>query len=991
MRFLLRVSRALLPCARALLPFAFVLLPCSASAQITDLMGLPIIDIRVQQEGRAVDDRLILGLLETEIGRPLSMRDVRQTIDHLYGLGRFDDVQVSAERSGDGVVVSYALVPRHEVQQVDFRGSLGLRQSELRQAMAERFGTLPPAGRADDVARALLALYRERGYVQAAVMPRIEERHDPDRAILIFDIEAGPRASVRRVELEGLDAVDRTGLLNERELRPGQPYDRVAIAQRLQRYENNLRARGYYEARATHSADFTSDGGATVMVAVDRGPRVSIAFAGDPLPADVRDELVPIRREGSVDQDLLEDAARNIADYLHARGYRDATADYTRDMRGDELVITFVVNRGARHILEAVEVRGNTAMPGNDVRERLGLSAREPFVEAALQAGIDAVRDAYRGRGFTRVSMDPVVSVLPPADGRGADRHVQVTVTINEGPRTVVAAIFLQGNTVLTEGQVRALMTTAPGRPYSELQVAQDRDRIQLEYLNRGYQSVVVDPHVTLSENDTRADIRIVISEGPQVIVDHVIIVGNERTSLETIEGALLLKPGEPLGYAARLESQQRLAALGLFRRVDITELRHGSEPRRDVLVQVEEAPPTTIGVGGGVEVDSRPRPTGEGGEAEERIEIAPRGFFEIGRRNLWGKNRSINLFTRVSLRERDIAAPGEGEPATPEADLGFNEYRVVMNYREPKAFGTPADVLITGILDQAIRSSFNFITREVRAEAGMRISARYGVAGRYSYNHTRLFDTRFTEEEQPLIDRLFPQVRLSKFSASVFRDTRNDVLDPERGMFLSLDNDVAMRAVGSEVGFVKTYMQALSYRRLPGQRRIVLALAARVGLGRGFERIVPAVGANGEPLLGPDGQPLVEIVEDLPASERFFAGGDTTVRGFSLDRLGNERTISASGFPTGGNGLVVLNAEARVAVWGAMTAVGFVDAGNVFPRASDLDFIDLRPAAGFGVLYRSPVGPIRINLGFNLDRRELVPGRIERASVLHVSFGHAF
>src|SRR5207344_1115805 len=134
------------------------------------------------------------------------------------------------------------------------------------------------------------------------------------------------------------------------------------------------------------------------------------------------------------------------------------------------------------------------------------------------------------------------------------------------------------------------------------------------------------------ADDDTRANITFTIREGPQVIVDHVIIVGNRRTSASTIERELALKPGQPLGYAARIESQQRLSALGLFRRVSITELQHESEPRRDVLVQVEESPPTTIGYGGGIEGGTRLRPTGEGGAAEERFEVAPRGFFEVGR-----------------------------------------------------------------------------------------------------------------------------------------------------------------------------------------------------------------------------------------------------------------------------------------------------------------------------------------------------------------------
>jgi outer membrane translocation and assembly module TamA len=174
--------------------------------------------------------------------------------------------------------------------------------------------------------------------------------------------------------------------------------------------------------------------------------------------------------------------------------------------------------------------------------------------------------------------------------------------------------------------------------------------------------------------------------------------------------------------------------------------------------------------------------------------------------------------------------------------------------------------------------------------------------------------------------------------------------------------------------------MQVFDYVRLPVPRRTVLALGVRVGVAHGFPPVR---------VVNPDGS--ITEQDDLPASERFFAGGDTTVRGFSLDRLGTAQTITPTGFPTGGNGEVVLNAELRVAAVKGFTGVTFLDAGNIFPHAGDLSFTDLRPAAGFGVHYRSPFGPIRVELGFNLNRRELVPGVLERHTVLHISLGQAF
>jgi outer membrane protein insertion porin family len=222
----------------------------------------------------------------------------------------------------------------------------------------------------------------------------------------------------------------------------------------------------------------------------------------------------------------------------------------------------------------------------------------------------------------------------------------------------------------------------------------------------------------------------------------------------------------------------------------------------------------------------------------------------------------------------------------------------------------------------------------------------------------------------------------LSTVSGSAIRDTRDDALDPGRGGLIGLDGELAARRIGSEVGFFKTFLQGFAYRRIaPG--RTIAAFGARVGLATGFPRAIPTVNA--------DGQPVTQIVDDLPPSERFFAGGDTTVRGFTLDRLGRPDTIDANGFPKGGHGLIVLNAELRTPLRGSLGAVTFLDVGNVFAHVNDINLAQLRAAVGVGFRYRSPIGPIRVDLGVKLDRRVLPNGDRERPTALHISLGQAF
>jgi outer membrane protein insertion porin family len=949
----------------------------------------PVVDdIRAEREGRAVTNPAILGLIETRAGQPLSMRQVRETIAHLVNLNLFEDVQVLSEPSGrGGVRLIYRLVPQHPVDRVEFRGMLGLPEDDLRRAVEDRFGDVPRAAQVENVAGLLRTVYRERGYPSAMVSGEIVPTHEPDRATLIMNVQAGTRPPIVDVQLTQLDAEEQ-GLLEDRPaVRTGVPYDKAAVDRELQRWTDRMRGRNYYEARASHGVLFPPDG-AVLSVSVTRGPHITVAFTGDSLTESERERLVPIRSEASADEDLLEDSARAVELYLRGRGYRQARATFTRTPGPRDVTITFDVRRGPRFTFGTVDVTGATSMTAVEVREFLLVKNGEPFTENALGAGVARLRDAYLARGHALVKVEPSQDVVAPA-GAG-DGKVNVTVRVTEGPRTVVRSVAFMGATAVPESAIRGLLHLAPGRPFSEGELQADRDRIDLEYRNRGYDQVAVRSDVTRAENDTQADVRFMIEEGPQVLVDRVIIVGNTRTKPETIERELLVKPGKPLGYSDLIESRIRLGSLGLFRRVTIEELPHASEPRRDIFVRVEEAKATVIGIGPGIEGAFLVRSDAQG-DAVEQFEFAPRGFFQIGRNNLWGKNRSVNLFTRVSFRSRNVVVNSGGVAVT-DSRYGFNEYRVVGTFKEPKIFDTRADLLVTGIMEQAIRSSFNFLRREARAEAGVRLSPLYSASGRYSLQRTEIFDEQITDPAQkPLIDRLFPQVRLSTFAGSLLRDSRDDVLDSAKGTLMVVDADLSARAIGSEVGYVKTYVQGRKFFQLPSTRRTVLALAARLGAAHGFPREVPLVGPGGEPILGEDGHQIVSTVQDLPASERFFAGGDTTVRGFALDRLGDDSTISESGFPTGGNGVIVLNAELRVGVTRRIQAAGFMDSGNVWSKASDIDLFELRASPGFGIRIATPVGPIRFDIGFKLDRRELSPGRLERRSIWHISLGQAF
>ena len=968
---------------------AALLLAGVTTARAEQYLGRTVADVRVEVAGVVLADPAVIDLVETRIGEPLTMINIRSTIDHLVGLGRFEDVRVFASPSDQGVIVRWLLTPVRRIGTVEVEGDAQLSEAAIRAELADRFGAQPSASRVPDIVRTLEAFYVDRGFRRASILPRLEENEPrPERVTLVLTVSAGARASVGAVTVTTTALVPEAEVLRRLNLQAGRPFDRTALDTRIAGYEEELRGRGYYEARVRQAHDFSASGTSVdVQVEVEVGPHVRVVFAGDPLAGDA-ETLVPIREERSVDQDLLEDASRRIEDALRREGYRAAQAPYARRQDGDEVVVTFTVTRGLQHRVGTVDVIGMSGLDRAEVAPLLQVRTGEAFVEARVGAVAAAIAELYHVRGFTQAAVKPAIQVLPAETRGGAPfRPVDVRFDIQEGPRTLVSAVTFEGARAILPAQLAAQMALAAGRPFYRPQLAADRDALQRAYRSLGHQSVSVISQLAFTNERSRVAITWTVAEGPQILVDRVLIKGNRRTGIDLIRRELTIRSGSPISDDGLIESQRQLAATGLFRRVRVSELPRTGSNSRDVLVDLEEAPATTVSYGGGLEV-GRIGARDADGQAGDALDVAPRGFFDISRRNLWGKNRSVTLFARVTLRKNDSRVAAE-------RTYGFNDYRGLFTFREPRAFGTTGDAQFTAFIEQGLRTSFDFNRKGVTADYAKRFGS-FTTTARYTFDYTKLFNEEIAAGDQLLIDRLFPQVKLSKVFGSILRDSRDDVLDPRKGSVVGVDGSVAAKVMGSEVGFVKTFAQGFIYRRLPG-RGVVLAAGARIGVAVGFKQTVPAVDEIAAPTTGPIARAASRaavfptVIRELPASERFFAGGDTTVRGFALDRLGTPATLDRQGFPQGGNGLAVFNLEARAPYWKNLQFVWFTDAGNVFKTASDIRLDELRFSSGLGFRYRSPIGPLRVDWGFKLGTRLLLTGGRERSNVLHISLGQAF
>ena len=952
----------------------------TASAAVSDYLGKPVASVQFVLEGRDIIDPSFAEIVETTVDEPLSMVQVRESIGHLFSLGRFEDVSVDASLDNGRVALRYMLTPIHPVTRIRFTGRTsapGFDAGALRRTISDRYGVTPPAGRAVDMVRMLTDTLADRGYLRATVDPSIQVDHSPERATLSFDIDLGPRTTIGDVEIVGRPTISRSEFLQRLGIRPGAPYQRAQLTTRIERYVEERRRHGYYEAKVSPAVRLTDgDRVANLTVTVDPGPLVRVVFAGDSLPGDKRDELVPVAREGSVDEDLLEDSTNRIEEYLRGLGYRDAKAPHMRQTSDAGLDITFTVARGPQYRVSRLELTGNAAVTTAELTPALRTRVGEPFADSRLDADVATIEDVYRRRGFATIRAPSAAE--PQRTGNGsAQVPVIVRIIVNEGARSIVDSVAFEGNRSIDEATLRARIGVTAGAPFVPGQLRIDRDALQAAYNDRGFESASVSPRTVFSPDNTRVTVTYALQEGPQIFVDHVLIIGNVRTSTETIERELQIAPGDPFGLQALNESQRRLSALGLFRRVRLAQLRHGDDTKRDLLVTVEEAPATTLG--GGLGAEGRMRVvSGEdtGGVAEQQFEVAPRMFVEYGRRNLFGRNRSINLFASVSLHLQNQDAFATG--------TRFTEYRLLGTYREPRLFNTAADGLLTASLEQQFRSSFSFRRNAVTAQAARRLTQAVSITGAYQIQRTELLETNVDPSLGPLIARLFSTepLRLSSFGGALIRDTRDDTVNPTSGVYVSSSGQLAALAIGSQVGYVKSFFTAQKFHQLSGPR-IVLAGSARLGLAAEFD-----------------------VLNPIPEPERFFAGGDTTNRGFALDTLGVRHsppdpltdTIDPNGFPIGGNATVILNGELRVPLSGALSVVSFFDTGNVFQRVTGLSIAEFRNAVGFGVRYKSPFGPLRVDLGFKTHVEAFpctadnpVANCFESRSALHISFGQAF
>jgi outer membrane protein insertion porin family len=975
-------------------------------------IGASVAAVRVvTQDGKILQDAP--ADLPVQAGKSLDPQQVAESIRKLYRTGDYADVKVTGTTVETGVRVDFVVREQLFFNQVLIRG-LVPPPSEASAAAAIQL-TLGQPYRQDavdeGVARLIEVLHDE-GLYAAEVKAEPQPHPDTHAIDIIVNVNSGPRARVKEVQLKNGTEYRDAELLSRLKIKPGQPLTSARIDKGTDRIRKFLVKKGHLNARASvrRGAYDRAKNTIPLELEVTEGPRVQIAVAGVKISSGQLKKLVPVYQEGSIDVDLLEEGKRNIRERLEREGYFDAEVEYataTKELqqsggwKGTEEVITYTVERGPRHKLVGIEITGNHYFSTALLRSRLqvygqAFATRGRFSRRLVESDKDSLLNLYLSNGF----LDAKVQAETLDNYKGTEGALLIRFVIQEGKQTRVASLSIEGNHAFKEEELLSVIASTPGQPYSDYNVASDRDNILALYYNDGFPdarfTAAATPLPTDAQSDPRpgssndtsaakegarkavkakagnADVQTGalvrlnyhIEEGQQTRVKRISVTGYTHTRAGVIRREIRVQPNAPLRQGEVVESQRRLYNLGVFNRVTIEPQNpNGTDTNKDLMVLVEEAKRYTIAYGGGFEVQRLASSTNPTGSA---LQAAPRGILEVSKLNVTGRGDSLSLKLRGSTIED----------------------RALLSYADPNTFANPHYTFQANIYTEKTQDINTFT--EARYEGSVQLTnqvTRFTTL-QYHYVFRRVVISNLNNTVAPEEIPLFQQPTLvSQFGVTWARDARDNPADATRGTFNSLEFGVADTAIGSSASFLRIYYQNSSYH--PLGRKFTFARAVRMGV---LEPYRDTLSLSFPPQTTP--------VTLIPLPERFFAGGGTSLRGFALNQAGPR---DSTGFPVGGQALLAFNQEFRFPmrlpyIGTALGGALFYDGGNVYSRLARITFRASPPqpifdpanptvckfnctnelnyfahTVGIGFRYSTPVGPIRIDLGFPINRPRFV------------------
>lgn len=915
--------------------------------------AVPVVTaIEIRSEADPGDEVLekLAGLLAFAVGDPLTEEAVRGTLRNLQASGFTASTELYTLPAEGGVEAIVVLRPVLQVREVRIEGSLGVPVEDLRRVLVQKAAAPLGEGAVLQGVYNLLDLYEERGYFGARVRVRVDADEPTLQAVVIYDVASGERARVRSVRFEGDLGPFTPATLASRleQVGPGKSFSQPEARQDGERLERWLiLQQGHRTARVQPPVQEPEGDGVALTYTVEVGPKVEVEVIGADIGRLRRLDLLPFLGRAGYDEALVLQAVDRIERHYQQEGHYKARVTWEEQEREGVLRLVIRVDPGPGYTLQQLTFSGNQTFGAERLGELVQTSARSllalgsgRLVDDVLEEDLKNIRRFYQLQGFTQVEVGP-----GDIEERGTDLFL--TIPIEEGPRLRVVNLDVEGIESLDDGTVRSSLRLEEGGPFHPFLLEQSLNSLRAAYRDKGYTEAQVSAREDWNPGRTLVDVSIQVLEGPQTLLDRVIVRGNLRTESGVIDRTLAIDSGDPISERRALEIERDLYRLGVFSSVDVAVTRSGLESAtRDLIVRVEEGRPRRVSYGLGLEYSS---------EEREQDRWNPRGTFSFSHNNVAGRAYTLRTDLRVSPQDQIFR----------------------LSFDQPYSFRWAVPVSYSLFYFNENKTDWDVVRYGVRAEAEKVFAdRRVGLAYDYRIVEPDPHPDFPTVEERD--DRTY---QVSSLIPSFFWDRRDDPLLSTRGWSSLAQLQYAFPLLDTEGDFLKLFVQQTQYLDL--RRLGTVAASLRLGGIEPFDTLV---------------DPDPELPETFPSAdvfiaERFFAGGGTTHRAYRRDELGipDQTRILKPGqaddyASVGGNGLLLLNLEYRFPLFGPVGGTVFYDAGNVWADWRDIDPGEVKNGLGVGLRYISPIGPIRADIGWKLDREPF-----EEPWAFTLSFGNPF
>jgi outer membrane protein insertion porin family len=938
------------------------------------------------------DSGRLLQLLPEKPGEPLDRDKVRESIRLLFATGRFADIEAEVTPSGSAVVLTFTTSPNFFVGAVQVEGAPGHPSAnQIVNASKLQLGELHTIDKLDRAVQNIRQLMQENGYYRARVTAESTSDLDTQQVNILFHISAGEPAHIGQVNVTGHTSFSPAQIQDIAKMHPGDRVTAARVTNSLQHLRKKFQKQQRILAQVS-IAEQKYDGESNSVdytYLIEPGPAVIIYAQGFHISRGVMKREIPVYQENAVDDDLLNEGKRNLLNYLQTVGHYDSTVEIQKENGTDFLRIVYQIDPGPTHKLGLIEITGNKYFSKQILRQRLQIQpagklfSQGRYSEALLKSDAASLKALYVSNGFRDVKIETRVE----DNYHQIENRLAVHIQIEEGPQTLVGIFRIAGNQKIPARSFPEL-NTVQGQPYSEQNLASDREAILNYYFNHGF------PHATLdittnpsSEQANRQDVTFTIDESEQFFVNQVMIAGLDHTRPYVVHREVQVAAGQPLSQQDLLDTQTKLYDLGIFSQVDTgVQNPNGSDPEKNVLVQVQEARRYTFTYGAGLEFETglpsgAKNPTGSTG-------VSPRVTFDVTRLNVGGRDQSL-IF---------------------ESHVGRLQQRGLVSYEIPKVLNNDALKLFYTIFYDNSLDVSTFTSQRLEGKIDLRQQLGKQQPNRstsiiYRFEYRRVKASDFASDFSPAeFSLLSLPAHVGGPGFTFISDRRDNPLESTRGQYFTLDAFAASSYFGSQADYGRALAQDSTYYAFGRpDHKFVFARSTTVGQEQVFRgtRVLPP-GACTVSGLATSCPPGTEVI---PLPEVFFAGGGNSHRGFALNQAGPRDPDS--GFPVGGTALFVNNEELRFPAT-SLPFLGegfgfaiFHDMGNVFTAGHDMikglgrwhqpdpasclssdgtantscmTYFDnvgydyTSHAVGLGLRYKTPIGPLRFDFGYNLN-----------------------